>query len=198
MLERMSWQLYPCWLCCDGCNILFRTPGRPVIEVSIEKIEYLRNLRFTWTKISEILGVSRSTLYRRLDEEGVNLTCRYSNIDDHELDRTVESIKLTHPNDGERLLIGHLRRLNIILPRSRVRASIHRVDPINTAIRRSLAIRRRVYYVSGPNSLWHIDGHHKLIKYRFVSTVLLCMEESMAIQELLFTYTVVLTTQHLL
>ena len=168
MLERMSWQLYPCWLCCDGCNILFRTPGRPVIEVSIEKIEYLRNLRFTWTKISEILGVSRSTLYRRLDEEGVNLTCRYSNIDDHELDRTVESIKLTHPNDGERLLIGHLRRLNIILPRSRVRASIHRVDPINTAIRRSLAIRRRVYYVSGPNSLWHIDGHHKLIKYRFV------------------------------
>ena len=81
----------------------------------------------------------------------------------------MKSIKESHPNDGERLLIGHLRSLGIILPRSRIRASIHRVDPINTAIRRSIAIRRHVYCVSGPNSLWHIDGHHKLIKYRFVT-----------------------------
>ena len=40
-----------------------------------------------------------------------------------------------HPNDGERLMIGHLRQREIILPHKRVRASIHRVDPINTAIR---------------------------------------------------------------
>ena len=38
---------------------------------------------------------------------------------------------------------------------------------MNTAIR-SVTIRRRVYCVDGPNSLWHIDGHHKLIKWRFV------------------------------
>ena len=42
------------------------------------------------------------------------------------------------------------------------------MDPVNTAIRRSVTIRRRVYCVDGPNSLWHIDGHHKLIKWRFV------------------------------
>nr|XP_029132269.1 uncharacterized protein LOC114919795 [Labrus bergylta]XP_029132270.1 uncharacterized protein LOC114919795 [Labrus bergylta]XP_029132271.1 uncharacterized protein LOC114919795 [Labrus bergylta] len=28
--------------------------------------------------------------------------------------------------------------------------------------------RRRQYSVPGPNSLWHIDGHHKLIRWRFV------------------------------
>ena len=29
-------------------------------------------------------------------------------------------------------------------------------------------ISRRVYDVPGPNSLWHADGNHKLIRYRFV------------------------------
>ena len=67
------------------------------------------------------------------------------------------------------MITGHLlRRLGILLPRAKIRASIHRVDPINTAIRRSITIRRRVYCVDGPNSLWHIDGHHKLIKWRLV------------------------------
>ena len=55
------------------------------------------------------------------------------------------------------------------VPRHRVRASIHRVDPINTAIRRSVTVQRRVYHVEGPNSLWHIDGHHKLTKWWFVT-----------------------------
>lgn len=138
------------------------------MEVSIEEIEYLRGLRFTWTKIAILLGISRSTLYRRLEEEGINLTSTYSTIADNDLDRVVVAIKREHPNDGERLMIGHLRHIGIILPRSRIRACIHRVDPINTALRRSVTVRRRVYCVSGPNALWHIDGHHKMIKWRFV------------------------------
>ena len=28
---------------------------------------------------------------------------------------------------------------------------------------------RRPYSVPGPNSLWHIDGHHKLIRWRIVT-----------------------------
>ena len=28
--------------------------------------------------------------------------------------------------------------------------------------------RRRVYSVEGPNSLWHIDGNHKLIRWKVV------------------------------
>jgi len=107
-----------------------------MLEVSFEEIEYLRGLRFTWTKIAEILGISRSTLYRRLECEGIDLTCTYSDISNTELDRLVQSIKVEHPNDGERLMIGHLHRLGYSFPRSRVRSSIHRVDPINTAIRR--------------------------------------------------------------
>lgn len=150
------------------CISIPRTPGRPLLDVSIEKVEYLRGLQFSWTKIADILGISRSTLYRRLEQESIDLTCRYTNISENALDVVVASIKQAHPNDGERLMIGHLRNRGIVLPRSKIRASIHRVDPINTAIRRSITVRRRVYSVSGPNSLWHIDGHHKLIKWRFV------------------------------
>lgn len=30
------------------------------------------------------------------------------------------------------------------------------------------AIARRAYSVPGPNFLWHVDGNHKMIKWRFV------------------------------
>ena len=30
-------------------------------------------------------------------------------------------------------------------------------------------MRRREYHAKGPNEVWHIDGHHKLIKWRLVT-----------------------------
>ena len=124
--------------------------------VDFEDIELLRRFHFTWCQIAEILGISRSTLYRRIEEEGLGADLRYTNISDGELDHHMEDIKKLHPNDGERLIIGHLRSRCVFVPRSRIRASIHRVDPVNTALRRRVTIRRRVYYAEGPNSVWHI------------------------------------------
>ena len=66
-------------------------------------------------------------------------------------------------------MAGHLTTRGIIVQRARLRGSIHRIDPENTAIRRSIAIRRQVYHVAGPNYLWHLDGHHKLIRWKFVT-----------------------------
>ena len=114
-----------------------------------------------------LLNVSRSTLIRRIEEEG-NIVDRYSAISDERLDHLIKQIKLEHPHDGERLIIGHLTRLGINIQGSRIRAAIHRVDPINVVLRRTLTIRRRVYHSSGPNCMWHIDGNHKLICWRFI------------------------------
>ena len=52
------------------------------------------------------------------------------------------------------------------MQRSRVRASMIRADP-GGASQRSMKTRifRRTYKVAGSNSLWHIDGNHKLIRY---------------------------------
>lgn len=43
-----------------------------------------------------------------------------------------------------------------------------RVDPQNTALRWSAVVSRRKYQVPWPNSLWHLDGHHSLIRWKLV------------------------------
>ena len=70
-------------------------------------------------KIAIVLNVSRSTVIRRIQEEG-RVTESYSDISDSRLDRLVTRIKEEHPNDGERLLIGHLVRLGMRVQRYRI------------------------------------------------------------------------------
>lgn len=40
--------------------------------------------------------------------------------------------------------------------------------PVTSSQRWGLVAYRRRYHVPGPNSLWHIDGHHSLIRWRLV------------------------------
>ena len=137
------------------------------MDIDIENIMALKSLNYGWTKIASILGISRSTLYRRLNDEGISCDL-YTQLTSAELDEIVIDIKRNHPNDGEVLLNGHLLRLGIRVTRAELRASIHRVDHDNTVARRSRTVKRRVYTVSCPNALWHVDTHHKLIRWRFV------------------------------
>ena len=80
----------------------------------------------------------------------------------------MRDIKCDHPNDGEVLIQGHLISLSINVSHAKLRASIHRVDHENTQLRRSRVVKRRQYTVDSPNSIWHLDGHHKLIRWRMV------------------------------
>ncbi|XP_062235963.1 uncharacterized protein LOC133933025 [Platichthys flesus] len=68
------------------------------------------------------------------------------------------------------MMVGHLKAQGINIQRQRVQESMRRVDP-NGVVVRTLQLnpqRRRKYFVPAPNSLWHIDGNHKLIRWRFV------------------------------
>jgi hypothetical protein len=69
---------------------------------------------------------------------------------------------------GESYIIGYIRSLNLKVQRDRIRESLTRADPRNTAMRWASVITRIIYSVPGPNSLWHIDGHHSLIRWKFV------------------------------
>ena len=62
------------------------------------------------------------------------------------------------------MIDGYLEADGINVQRRRVRAALEAVDQPSAATRWSTAISRRVYSVAGPNSLWHIDGHMKLIR----------------------------------
>ena len=74
-------------------SIICRTVGRPRIPVDLEDVEFLHSLRFSWVQIADILGISQSTLYRRLDEEGICRLTRYTEISDTNLDRVIERVK---------------------------------------------------------------------------------------------------------
>ena len=67
------------------------------------------------------------------------------------------------------MIAGHLLKQGVRVQRAKLRKSIHRIDPEGVAERRSVAVRRRTYHGTGPNEVWHIDGHHKLIKWRLVT-----------------------------
>jgi hypothetical protein len=55
------------------------------IVVDIDQICHLRSIGFTWTSISQLLGISLSTLYRRQMEENLTNDLRLSDITNDEL-----------------------------------------------------------------------------------------------------------------
>jgi len=141
--------------------------GRPKICVNLELVELLHSAGFKLQEIAKSLMISRVTLWRRLCEEGVILTS-YSGMSDDELDGIVKDIKRIHPFSGFSLLFGTIKSRGINIQCHRLRDSIRRVDPIRTNVRLNQVVQRRTYTVPGPNSLWHIDGNHSLIRWRFV------------------------------
>ena len=141
--------------------------GRPSININLDYVELLHGAGYTLTDIACALQVSRTTLWRRLHESGVTLN-GYSDISDNALDTMVRCYQERNPNCGQALLNGYLCSRGIFVQRRRIRESVCRIDPLQQRIRWHPAITRRVYQVPGVNSLWHIDGHHSLVRWRFV------------------------------
>ena len=143
------------------------SPGRPRLDVCIEDILSLRSFNYSWTKVARMLNISRHTLYRRLQEYGID-TDGFTDISDSELDQLLTDVKTEHPNIGEVMLQGHLLHMGVKVPRAKLRSAIHRTDHANTIRRQSHVINHRVYSTPHPNGVWHIDGNHKLIRWRLV------------------------------
>jgi hypothetical protein len=101
-----------------------------------------------------------------MDEAGVHF--KYSSIEDADLDTMTSTYKIQKPSAGFRYVRGHLRSIGLRVQKQRVLDSLKRIDRVGRFIRKRNVIRRRKYFSSRPNALWHCDGHHKLIKYGFV------------------------------
>ena len=142
--------------------------GRPSFNISKEQIEYLMDCNFSVTEISDILNVSKRTVERRMSAYNLIGINRFTGITDEQLDNAVKDVKRTSPDCGSKLLSGYLRAMHINVQRSRIRESLSRVDALGIAARRCRTVHRRVYNVSSPLALWHLDGNHKLIRWRFV------------------------------
>ena len=136
----------------------------------------MRTLQFSWTKIAELLGTSIKTIQRRREEFQLSDKFeKYSSISDEELDSVYKEIAVGSqksgfltPNLGRRRFIRALRSRDLRVQRWRVSECIRRCDPVGTALRWRTVIHRRKYFVPAPNSLWHIDSCHKLMRYKMV------------------------------
>ena len=93
---------------------------------------------------------------------------RFSDISDADLDALVRDIARRTPFSGIRMVQGEIEGQGVHVQRERIRASLHRVDTLNIRARFNHVVERRQYRVPGPNSLWHVDGNHKLIRWKFV------------------------------
>ena len=145
------------------------TGGRPKIWINPLAIKLLREQGLDWTKIASIFGVSIKTIERRRKENNISDDyIGYANISDNELDNLVKELRYHQPFSGQIILMGILKSRGIRIHRQRLRDSLHRVDSFGMINRWANIIPRRVYKVAGPNSLWHIDGHHKLIRWKLV------------------------------
>ena len=131
-------------------------------------ITELLALKLSYSQIAKVLGICRTSLYKKMNEYRIDYKEKYSEISDHELDYTIKQIYQDQHKMGEFMLMGHLRSKGINVQRKRLREAIHRVDPEGVEERKAKGIKRRVYEVPHPNFIWHIDGNHKLIRYRLV------------------------------
>lgn len=102
-------------------------------------------------------------------EYGLEEMTGFSMISDAQQDNLVERFMSDNGTlIGYSVVSGHLRSLSLRVQRNRIKESIARVDPGNSRIRWAVVISSRAYSVAGPNSLWHIDGHHILVTWGFV------------------------------
>ncbi|XP_073718079.1 uncharacterized protein [Misgurnus anguillicaudatus] len=145
-------------------------PGRPKYDIPVETIRMHLLSGFTVQEIADLFEVSNKTIRRRMEQHHMRVFDLYSTISDAELDSTIEDIQRLYPNSGYRIIHGHQHSRGLHVQTLRVRESVRRVDPHGTLMRAMSmrTIRRRQYTVPCPNAMWHIDGNHKLIRWRLV------------------------------
>jgi len=93
---------------------------------------------------------------------------RWTSLNDTYMKEIMREIMTLTPGIGQTCMLGALRSRGVKVQHWRVRALLREIDPIGTVLRWQGPISRRKYNVRCPNSLWHIDGNHKLIRWRFV------------------------------
>ena len=144
------------------------TRGAPKFQIPRSVLSDLIENGFKVKEVATLLGVSERTIYRCLNYYNIKVR-EFSDISDLTLDKNLSTLCEQFPNCGERFLNELLRQEHrLVLQRSRVRKSLHRIDAEGVERRRKNRLHRRVYNAQGSNHLWHLDTHHKLIRWYFI------------------------------
>lgn len=82
--------------------------GRPSWDISEDQLKFLLEYNFTVREIGELLGVSYSTVRRRMAESNLSARMSYSNISDEDLQKLVQNFILECPDSGIKRVLGYL------------------------------------------------------------------------------------------
>ena len=83
-------------------------PGKPAFDISAELLEDLLGLGFTYTRIAQMLGVSRWTISRRINDYGLEDFRSFSKLSDDELEDVVRGYIREHgATSGQVYMTGY-------------------------------------------------------------------------------------------
>ena len=142
--------------------------GRPTLPIEEAHIRFYVDYNFSVMQIADMFGCSKRTIERRMQQCGIRLRERYSTVTDHDLCELISTLTRNNPNLGERSIDGILRSSGTIVQRQRIRNALWSVDPEGVSLRLRHSLHRREYNVESPNSLWHADSYHKLVRWKMV------------------------------
>ena len=97
-----------------------------------------------------MIGVSRWTIHRRVEEYGLQNITGFHYLPNEELDDIVRSFISDH---GRNTVGGYIKALGFRIQRKRIREGMARVDRQNTALRWGVVVSCRIYQIPWPNSL---------------------------------------------
>ena len=81
---------------------------RPKIVIAADQLCMLVEHKFGVPKIANMLGVSVSTVRRRMSDCGLSFDATYAELSDEEVDLLVSGIQYRHPMCGNQQMQGHL------------------------------------------------------------------------------------------
>ena len=146
-----------------------RDRGRPRINIDRNTLIALREFGNSWSEIARTLLVSRWTIHRRKMEFNLQDIGSYSTISDLELcELLVSYMEQQSRFVGFSMAYGYLRSIGLKVQQKRIKSCLRLIDPLFNQLRWATLVHRRSYNVRSPNSLWHLDGHHSLVRYGFV------------------------------
>jgi hypothetical protein len=137
--------------------------GRPrkIVSDSFLREVFKPGRNITISRIATTLGVHRNSIKNYMKLYKI-VRQPFSTTVDSQLDSMIKRFKDSHPNTGIRYIRGFLLQQGLRVQRSRIIASLSRVDDVAKVVLRNKTIKRREYKSARPNALWHLDGHHKL------------------------------------
>ena len=94
--------------CCRAPVVQSGHVGRPRFDIPQEQMIALVENCFTGPQMAEIVGVSLSTIRRRMVLFQLSVSSEYTTMSDAELDNIIHEIKREFPTCGNKQMLGHL------------------------------------------------------------------------------------------